>query len=81
MFRVSTNLEQTITKKKKLLFISTLSSNETSSFEPKHFENNKNQYQSNSKSSSLSAPLPAPKKIKNISEIQIKIIIIIKFYQ
>jgi len=68
MFRVTTNLEQTITKKKKLLFISTLSSNETSSFKPKLFKNNKNQYQSNSKSSSLNEPLPAPKKNKKYLE-------------
>ncbi len=68
MFRVTTNLEQTITKKKKLLFISTLSSNETSSFKPKLFKNNKNQYQSNSKSSSLNEPLPAPKKNKKYFE-------------
>ncbi len=64
MFRVSTNIEKTITKKKKLLFISTLSSNETSSFEPKNFENSKTQYQTISKSTSLSTPLPLPKKVK-----------------
>ena len=60
MFRVSNNIEQEKTKKKKLLFISTLSSNETSSFEPKNFDNPKIV----SKSSSLSAPLPIPKKTK-----------------
>jgi len=60
MFRVSTNIEQAITKKKKLLFISTLSSNETSSIEQKNNENPK----TISKSSSLSAPLPVPKKTK-----------------
>ena len=59
MFRVSTNIEQEITKKKKLIFVSTLSSNETSSFEPKNNENPK----IISKSSSLRAPAPAPKKI------------------
>ena len=60
MFRVSANIDQEITKKKKLLFISTLSPNETSSYEPKNNENP----QIISKSSSLSAPLPVPKKIK-----------------
>ena len=64
MFRVSSNIEQPKTKKKKLLFISTMSSNESLSFEPKNFENNKIQSQSNSKSSSLSEPLPTPKKNK-----------------
>ena len=59
MFRVSTNIEQEITKKKKLIFVSTLSSNETSSFEPKNNENPK----IISKSSSLRAPAPAPTKI------------------
>ena len=61
MFRVSTNLEESIMKKKKLLFISTVSSNESLSFEPKNFENNKIKSQSNSKSSSLNVPLPTPK--------------------
>ena len=61
MFRVSPNIEPEITKKKKLLFISTtLSSNETSSFEPKKYENPK----FISKSSSLSVPLQVPKKTK-----------------
>ena len=68
MFRVSANLEETTTKKKKLLFISKMSPNELSSFEPKNFENNKIQSQSNSKfssSSSLTAPLPIPKNNSN----------------
>ena len=62
MFRVSTNIEQNITKKNKFLFVSTLSSNETSSFEPKNYENPK----IISKSSSVSAPVPTPTKIKKI---------------
>ena len=63
MFRVlTTNIEQEITKKKKFLFVSTLSSNETSSFEQKNNENPKIV----SKSSSLSEASPAPKKIKKI---------------
>ena len=68
MFRVSTNIEEAITKKKKLLFISTMSSNETFSLEPKNFENKTNQYKTTSKSSSLSEPVPSPKKIKSCSE-------------
>ena len=68
MFRVSTNIEETIVKKKKLLFISTLSSNETSSFEPKIFEKQTNQYKVTPKSSSLSEPIESPKKQSNILE-------------
>ena len=65
MFRVSNNIEQTKTKNKKLLFISTLSSNETSSFnEPKQFEISKKETHTSSKSSSLSTPLP-PQKYKS----------------
>ena len=62
MFRVSANIEQEISKKKKLLFISTLSSNEKSQFEPKNYENPK----IISKSSSLGVPLPIPKKTKKL---------------
>lgn len=63
MFRVSNNIDPTITHKKKLLFISTISQNETSSFEQKNLENQKiSQSQSISKSSSLSAPPIVPKK-------------------
>ena len=62
MFRVSTNIEQTIDKKKKLIFISTLSSNETSLFEPKNDGYKKIQSQTISKSSSLKAPLTKRKK-------------------
>ena len=68
MFKVSTNIEKTISKKKKLLFISTLSSNEISSFEAKNFENSETQYQAISKSSSLSDPLPLPKKNKKFCD-------------
>lgn len=65
MFRVSNNIEQTKTKNKKLMFISTMSSNETSSFnDPKLFENSKKESHTTSKSSSLSAPI-APQKHKN----------------
>ena len=63
MFRVSNNIGPSISNKKKLLFISTMPSNETSSFEPKNLENPKNaQFQTISKSSSLSAPPNVPKK-------------------
>ena len=63
MFRVSNNIDPTISNKKKLLFVSTMPSNETSSFEPKNLENPKNsQIQAISKSSSLSAPPNVPKK-------------------
>ena len=64
MFRVSPNIEETISKKKKHIFFSTMSSNETSSFEHKNSENQKIQNQSMSKSSSLSVPVVAPKKVK-----------------
>jgi len=63
MFRVSNNIDPTITNKKKLLFVSTMTSNETSSFEPKNLENQKNSLsQTILKSSSLSAPPNVPKK-------------------
>ena len=63
MFRVSNNIDPTIPNKKKLLFISTMPSNETSSFEAKNIENPKNLIsQEISNSSSLSAPPNIPKK-------------------
>ena len=62
MFRVSNIIEETKTKNKKLMFISTMSSNETSSFnDPKLFENSKKESHTTSKSSSLSTPLPSQK--------------------
>jgi SHAQKYF class myb-like DNA-binding protein len=65
MFRVSNIIEETKTKNKKLMFISTMSSNETSSFnDPKPFENSKKESHTTSKSSSLSTPLP-PQKYKS----------------
>ena len=69
MFRVSNNIDSTITNKKKLLFISTMPSNETSSFEPKNSENPKiSQTQAISKSSTLCVPANIPKKTKKYFE-------------
>ena len=62
MFRVSNNIGKTITKKKKLLFISTISSNKTSLFnEPKLFEEEKKDFKITSKSSSSISPLKSQK--------------------
>ena len=65
MFTVSTNIKKKITKKKKLLFISTMSSNKATSFEPKIFDSQQTQYKITSKSSSLNEPIVSPKKPKN----------------
>ena len=66
MFHISTNIEQPITKKKKFLFISTLSSNETSSFEPKNINFQNSQYHTSlSKCSSLKTSTKSRKSTKN----------------
>ena len=63
MFRVSNNIDPTITSKKKLLFISTMPSYETPSFEPQNLENPKiSETLPISKSSSLTVPANVPKK-------------------
>ena len=73
MFHISSNIEQPIDKKKKFFIISTLSSNETSSFEPKNLNFKNSQSQTLSKSSSLNTSKNSKKtiNIKKMNKIQL----------
>ena len=67
MFRISNNIEQAKSKKKKFFFTSTtFSSNEISSIKHKNFENQNNKNQALSKSSSSDASKISPKKTTNL---------------
>ena len=73
MFHISSNIEQPIDKKKKFFIISTLSSNETSSFEPKNLNFKNSQSQTLSKSSSLNTSKNSKKatNIKKMNKMQL----------